>query len=319
VFYFINLQIQKIMNSVQEDKLSMYNVVKDTCETYQTTWSGNAIFANLYELWVAKIPQIEQNRDAQVLVTTGITTGKTDKRAKMTDKALFIINRLQSFGNATNNQELVESIQYSATVINKARDNDAVGICNTVLIKAGEFSGDLVTYGLTTDMLGDLEDAIVEYKTSIAKPKTAISQGKTATENLARLFKEADDLLTKRMDLDIELFKTSAPDFYSQYKTARIIISTGGGTTSVLGNVTMAENGEPVKGVTFTFTPENNRLAATQPIVKKSAEKGNFRIASLPEGIYTVIVSKIGYKEQNLSITVANGETTNLKVEMEKI
>jgi hypothetical protein len=42
-------------------------------------------------------------------------------------------------------------------------------------------------------------------------------------------------------------------------------------------------------------------------------------IANLPEGIYTVIVKKIGFKEQVLSITVANGETTNLKVEIEKI
>jgi hypothetical protein len=42
-------------------------------------------------------------------------------------------------------------------------------------------------------------------------------------------------------------------------------------------------------------------------------------IANLPEGIYTVIVKKIGFKEQVFTTIVTNGETTNLKVEIEKI
>jgi len=125
------------------------------------------------------------------------------------------------------------------------------------------------------------------------------------------------------MDLDIELFKASMPEFYSQYKTARIVIATGGGATSVLGNVTLAGSNEPVKGVSFTFTADTTGLMkaamgeTTKPIVKKSAAKGSFRI-NLPEGTYQVVVSKIGFKEQTLTITVARGETTNLKVELEK-
>jgi hypothetical protein len=86
----------------------------------------------------------------------------------------------------------------------------------------------------------------------------------------------------------------------------------------------MAGSNEPVKGVTFSFTPENSGFMkaagaeTAKPIVKKSAEKGNFR-TNLPEGIYRVAVSKIGFKEQVLTLTVANGETTNLKVELEKL
>jgi len=125
------------------------------------------------------------------------------------------------------------------------------------------------------------------------------------------------------LDLDIELFKTSKPEFYSQYKTSRIIISTGGGATSVLGSVTIAGSGEPVKGVTFTFVVENNgmmKAASTEmakPIVKKSADKGKFR-ATLPENTYRVIVEKIGFKKQEVIVTVSNGETTNLNIELEK-
>ena len=233
-------------------------------------------------------------------------------------------NRLQSYANVVNNPELLESIKYSASDLKKSRDTDVVGICNTVLAKATANAAAIVTYGVTAAMITELQAAITAYSATLAKPMAAKSQTKTATENLTKLFKEADDLLTKRLDLDIELFKTSKPDFYSQYKTARIVISTAGGATSVLGNVTIAGSSEPIKGATFSFTIENNGLMkaataeTTKPIVKKSATKGNFR-TKLPEGIYNVIVKKIGFKEQSMTITVANGETTNLKVELEKI
>jgi hypothetical protein len=311
------------MNINQEDKFSMYYVVKNTCEKYQTTWTTNAVFAATYNLWVAKIPLIETNRDAQTLETTGITTDKTAKRATMTDKALFIENRLQSYANVTGNPELLESVQYSASDLKKARDTDVVGICNTILAKANANAAAIVNYGVTAAMITDLQAAITAYVATLAKPKAAKSQTKTATENLVGLFRDADDILNKRLDLDIELFKTSKPDFYSQYKTARMIISTGGGATSVLGSVTDATSGEPLKGVTFTFVVGNNGLMkadtsnAAKPIVKKSANKGKFR-ASLPENSYSVTVEKIGFKKQDLIITVANGETTNLNIKLEK-
>jgi hypothetical protein len=311
------------MNINQEDKFSMYYVVKNTCEKYQTTWTTNAVFAATYNLWVAKIPLIEQNRDAQTLETTGITTDKTAKRNGMTEKTLFMINRLQSYANVVNNPELLESIKYSASDLKKSRDTDVIGICNTVFGKANANAAAIATYGVTAAMITELQAAITAYSATLAKPKAAKSQTKTATENLTKLFKEADELLTKRLDLDIELFKTTRPDFYSQYKTARIIIPTSGGATSVLGSVTNAGSGEPLKGVSFTFVAENNGLmktAATEtvkPIVKKSADKGKFR-ATLTENTYRVVIEKIGYKKQEVTITVAKGETTSLNIELEK-
>ncbi|NVO10502.1 MAG: carboxypeptidase regulatory-like domain-containing protein [Bacteroidales bacterium] len=311
------------MNSNQEDKFSMYYGVRNTCEGHRRSWANNAVFAATYNLWVAKLPLIEANRDAQTLETTGITTDKTAKRAAMVEKASFLENRLQSYANVTTNHELLESIQYSASDFKKARDIDVVGICNIILAKATANAEAIVTYGVTAEMITALQDAIAAYSAMLAKPKTAKSQTKTATENLTKLFKEADELLVKRLDLDIELFKTSMPDFYSQYKTARIVVSTGGGATSVLGSVTDAASGEPLKGVTFTFVAESNgtmkvgAAEASKPVVKKSADKGKFR-TSLPESSYRVTVEKIGFKKKEVVITVANGESTNLNIELDR-
>ena len=311
------------MTTIQEDKLSMYYVVKNTCEKYQTTWTSNAVFAATYNLWAAKIPLIEQNRDAQLLETTGITTDKTTKRNSMTDKALFMINRMQSYANVVTNPELLENIKYSSSDLKKKRDSDVIGICNIVTAKANANVTALATYGVTAAMITELQAAITAYMAVLAKPKVAKSQTKTATENLAKLFKEADDILNQRLDLDIELFKATKPEFHSQYKTARMIVSLGGTPVSVLGSVIATGSGEPLKGVVFTFVPENNALMKAaghekvKPIVKKSADKGKFR-ASLIENSYRVTIEKLGFKKQELMITVVNGETTFLDIELER-
>ena len=312
------------MTGIQEDKLSMFYGVKGTCEKYQSTWTTNALFAATYNIWAAKLPLIEQNRDAQTIETTGVTTDKKGKRAVMTEKTLFMSNRLQSFGNTTGNAEILESVQYPASYLNKARDTDVIGICNAVLTRATANATALTAYGVTAAMITELQASITAYSATLAKPQNAKAQTKTATENLTKLFKEAEDLLVKRMDLDIELFKVNKPDFYSQYKTARIIISTKGSKIAVMGSAVMAETGEPIKGVTFSFAVENASMlksasvASVETVVKKSAEKGNFRISNMPEGTYTVTVKKIGYKDQMIKMNVVNGETTTLKIEMEK-
>ena len=310
------------MNQKQEDHLSMYYVVKNICESNIGAWSGSVIFANSYYIWDAKIPGIEENRLKQNTIFAGYTVDKANKREAMTSKALFIANRLQSYANVSNNPILLNSVKYSTRDLKRARDTDAVGMCQITLNMASDNATNLVTYDVTQEMIIDLQMAIADFTPSLSMPAVTIAMIKTATDNITRLFKEADGLLTNRMDLDIELFKTFYPDFYGAYKTSRNIISTGTRSISVMGNVTMSETGEAMKGVALSFVLQPTGLMATEaakPLVKKSAPKGNFRIASLPEGNYTVTVKKIGYKEQVLSVIVADGETNKMKVKMEKI
>ena len=311
------------MNRAQEDKLSMFYVVRHTCEKYRDTWAGNAVFAATYGQWAAKIPLIEQNRDAQLLEISGITVDKLAKRKSMTDKALFAVNRLRSYATVANNPELRESVKYSATDLKKSRDSDLAGICGIVAAKASAHAAAIAAYGVSAAVIGELQAAIASFMAVIAKPKSAKSQAKTGTENIARLLREANELLTMRMDLDIEQFRTLKPEFYSQYKSARIISATKGRVSAVVGRAASAATGEGLKGVTFTFVPEpalpvrETGHDRPRPVVKKSAAKGRFRVP-LPENTYRVTAEKLGYKKQMHMVTVVSGERTYLDVALER-
>ena len=195
------------MNSQQEDKLTMYYAVKSTNERFQTTWTTNAVYAATYNLWASKIPLIEQNRDAQTLETTGVTTDKKNKRALMIDKAAFIQNRLQSYANVVNNVELLESVSYSPSKMRMARDTDIVGICNTILSRANANATAIVTYGVTAAMITEFQAAITGYSAVMAKPTSAKSQTKNATENLIKLFKD------KKKEIKSFIRKSNFSDF----------------------------------------------------------------------------------------------------------
>ena len=74
---------------------------------------------------------------------------------------------------------------------------------------------------------------------------------------------------------------------------------------------------------TFTFAPSNGLLKSAAAngkdnIVKKTAAKGKFNIKSMPEGTYTVTITKPGYKDQVVTVSVVSGELAKLDVILEK-
>jgi hypothetical protein len=304
------------MTNLQIDLLNMFYETKNTCEHYQTVWSPDVVFTASYNAFIDKLPLIQQNRDAQLTPTKWATLDKEQKKKNAEGKTLFAIKRIQSFANATNNNELFSSVNFNPSALKRARDSNLIGICNIILSKAIAYEKELTTYGITAEVIGDLKATIAAFSDSLTIPGAAKSGTKTATENLALLFKETESILTKRLDLDIEVYKTSNPDFFSQYKTARMVISKSGRSIMLKAHAEDATSGAPLKNATFTFTPQTD---ATVKIVKKSAIKGNLRLGNIAEGIYNVTVEKTGYTTQQLTVTVVKGENCNMVVRLNKI
>ena len=79
-------------------------------------------------------------------------------------------------------------------------------------------------FGLTVDELTALKNRIAAYAEIVQSPRAATIKVSTATEAIAARFATADDLLAMTLDKLAPRFKKSAPDFFSGYEGARVIV-----------------------------------------------------------------------------------------------
>lgn len=306
------------MNTTQDNKLNMYGVTDSIIISHKSIWDKDPIFSASYNLWHAKIPLIEQNRDIQLSINKGITTEKSNFKKLMIKKAITISHRMQSYAFVVNNSELLENIKHSLSSLNAEKESDVVGICDIILENAIKYLQNLGDYGISSPIIDDFNLAINNYKLNIPNPKKAKGLVKIATKNLVTLFKEADDILYNRLDLDIEIFKETYPDFYKQYKDGRKINPLGIKAVSVKGLIHEVESKLGVKNVTITVESIPSKTPPSIPLNFKTGQKGFFRIKHLDEGTYKITIEKLGYITQIITITIIKTETTSINIALIK-
>jgi len=127
-----------------------------------------------------------------------------------------------------------------------------------------------------------------------------------------------------KIDNLIDMVQVSQPNFYSEYVKVRKIITAGTTSLSLKIKVTNAETGLPEANVKLTLAPATGQLKANaanskvNPIKKKTAKGGGSNVKNLPDGAYTVISEKPGFKVGNDLVNVVNGEATVLEISLEK-
>jgi hypothetical protein len=299
------------MTSQQENALSMYYTVRELCQQQSAIWQTNKPFKTVFELFVGKLPQIEQYRNTQSVNLTGIAQAKTDKRAELSELAYFVANRVQSYALATNNQELLAKVNYSRSTFNRYRDTDLLALCNTIYEQAQTNLAQLADYSVDSALMNELQTTIQAYQDQLAKPRTSKNTAKTATDNLGELFKTTNELLRERLDRDVEIFKRTAPDFYKQYFNARRIVQTTKSKLALRIQVKEADTQLPLANVLIKLNNSNE--------TKKTSEKGACQIKNLGQGTYTLSFEKTGYTAQTQTVNISEGETTEVSVEMGRI
>ncbi len=215
---------------------------------------------------------------------------------------------------------MLSETKYNESELKKASDNKLRDYAQGIYDRA---QGNLVAlepYGITADTQTILLNAINLFVEAIPAPRLGKTDTSQNTKQLANAIADADTSLAN-IDSIVEIIKLNQPLFYNGYKSLRKPIYSGTGSLSVKGFVTDAKTGEPLKNAILSFELNGNgnlmkvaKLSDT--IVKKTAEKGGFNIKSLAPGIYKVTVKKNGYTDQETSISVNGGESTDLNIQL---
>lgn len=321
--YLSTTKTLKVMTNQQESRLSMYLSFRDYQAGFTAISTPLPNYTTNSTTFVNTIPQIQAVAEQQKISKKGVTDNKNILKENLIVTTADYARKLGVYAKFTNNATLAQEVKFTEGKLRQVADTAVKDYAQIVYDRAQPIVASLATYGITAATQTALLAAITAYNASIGKPSVSRTESSQITKQLETLFKTAETALAN-MDAAVEIVRISQPAFYTGYKNARKIVETGIGTLAVKGLVTDAKTGEPVKGATLSFALDGNNgmaktaKASTESVVKKTAEKGGFNIKSLPSGMYTVTIKKVGYADQVATVAVADGELTEVNIQLSK-
>jgi hypothetical protein len=271
------------------------------------------------------INEIQKIAELQKFDKTGLAKEKEQLRELLTMLVSENSLKLSAYAKLSNNIGLASEVKFTKSQLRKSPDTAVKDYAQIVYDKAEANLSALGSYGITQETQSVLLNAINAYNSSLSKPRLGLTEKSQATKQLAVLFQGADKLIGK-LDAVINIIKMGKPEFYNSYRSARKVVETGTRSLILKASAIELPGGIPLKGATFTFVPDGGMKVAelgagggSTEIVKKTAEKGSFNVRNMPEGTYRVRVSKTGYKDKEVTVSVVPGEMAELRVELEKV
>lgn len=312
------------MTILQESRLSMYFGFKDFQVGYTTITNALPNYSANSTIFLNTIPLIQNVAEQQKMSKKGIAVNKNLLKENLIVITADYARKLSAYAKFTNNTVLAKEVSFTVSKLKQAPDTAVKDYAQIVYDRAQPIAKILAPYGITAASQTELLTAITNYNNTIGKPVAGKVELSQYTKQLVELFKTAENALAN-MDLAVEIVRLTQPNFYNGYKSARKVIVMGTGTLSVNGLVTDATSGEPIKGATVLFSLENanaltkgSKSLNTSSVTKKTADKGGFKIKSLPAGTYNATVKKVGYTDQIVTVYINDGEMSEVNVSIAK-
>ena len=253
------------------------------------------------------IKDLKKWRVIQDVDNKGIAENKQDLIEKIISGTLDLSGPLVNLGRKTANNQLIQEFNFSKSTLEALRDGDLVSTATNTAAKANTNILALAPAGVTPAMVGDLNTDNAQLQLTIATPEEARQAKKVATQNIADTFpktRELTDLTLK--PLMRTNFAKIDPDFYNQFITATQIINTGIHHLDFFGLITDSVTSDAVGSALVRVLSGATEIAKT-----KAGEKGHFQFKEIPEGTYSVEVSRPGYTTQTFTgIVIITGEST---------
>lgn len=310
-----------IMRNVQENRLSMYLAVRDFLIPNGEITKDLPNYETYFKELQKAISEIQAIAEVQKSDTKGFAKQKLHFRDKLITLTLDTSHKMNAYAKFNGNLMLQSEVRMTPSKLQRATDTGIRDFAQIIYDKAGSNLEALKGFGVTPETQTELLDTINKYNASISGPRVARTGTAQATRQMTVLFEKAD-LMLENIDAAIGIIKISQVNFYNGFKTAKKVVSAGTGSLALKGSATDSRNGAAIKGVKFLFRSDNVLLASSgssPEIVKTTADKGIFILKSIPQGTYSVTVSKPGYREKVVSVVVNGVEMTELKVELERV
>jgi Carboxypeptidase regulatory-like domain len=309
------------MMTKQERRLNMYMSVKNFLIANEAIMKILSKFAECFAYFLSLITEIQSAGEIQKINRTGLAIDKNKLKETLIAMAADISRKIAAFAKLSNNNTLLKEVRFAESDFSTGSEVSLKDRAQIIYDKAEANMESLAEFGITPDTQKTFIDAISAFNDAIATPRYGITQKSQATKQLALLFDSADSALEK-LDYLVGMMKLKDPNFYNGYKTARRLVDTGAGKLALKATVKDITSGEPVYGAIFLFRHDAAITAGSNgngEIKKQTTQKGRLQIKNMPAGTYQVVISKTGYKEKTVSVSVSDGERSVMNVDLERM
>ncbi|MBI5214916.1 MAG: hypothetical protein HY960_04130 [Ignavibacteriae bacterium] len=216
------------MNKTFINKVTMYSVVHQLLVDNPTITALIKAFANAIILLGENILLLGGKEQERTSAAKGKSAVKENVEATLKDTVISISSAIFSYAADIKDAELKVKSKVTKTALDKIRDNDLITLAKNIRELAITHSVALADYDITAQDITDFDSLINSYGTAKVNIGTGISQRKSVGQTQKEIITETDALLKERLDKYVERLKKKHPDFYRQYKAARVIRDIGG-------------------------------------------------------------------------------------------
>jgi hypothetical protein len=225
-----------LMNTRQENKLSMYVSVQSLLEGNQTVWQTLPAFGSAFTAFKGSIQRINSLEQSRQTGTRGVTAAKQAAREGMASAALIVAGAVRAYASKNNDQELLAKVDFTSSNILRGRDTEAATICQGIHDSANGVVANLADFGVDAAGLTALQGKIDAYSAVLGSPRSRASTHRAAAGLKDDEFTAADRVLEEQLDGLVENFRVSQPSFYEAYQAARDVVENASGHSNAENN-----------------------------------------------------------------------------------
>lgn len=294
------------MNKTQQAKLGMMDNILALCAAN----AGVVAFVIAFSKGVTKLQDIVKAIKKAAQIQAGQSTGGKNKAVAKEDLAeitLTVANGVSAYGSSIGDGDLVKSMEFTLSKLEKTRDENLPNVAETVKGVALSLLADLGDYGITTQTVDDLDKAITNFEIANTDPATIKAEKEVATKNIKQGFADADTLFDTILDKLVKQLAAKDAEFVKKYLELRRIGKVGTRHTAVSGGIFNETTGEPIFDAVFVIVGGDSA---------KSDIKGHYSVPH-DEGMVKCKVEKEGFITKGIdNVVLEKGKITKLDVKL---
>jgi hypothetical protein len=230
------------MKTKDHKNIEMFRNVASIFDENKDKWSRVSELKNTIEKFVDNTEIIEQLQKEIDKDIAPELHEKSAKKEQLINQALPVGNLLQVFAFDLKNKSLAKKSAVSRKKLNKMKDSELVNKCSKIAKTARMYydkavetadhptqnagktkskKNNITSYGVTVEMLNELETSILQYTEAILELKDKVLVKNKNLNKITNKIKANKKILKKKLDKYMMLFETSKNDFFNKYKASR--------------------------------------------------------------------------------------------------